>query len=136
MLAVFAPSREETRILLPELDDDAAARALAALGPSVIQKRGADGVFVVDAGARAEWRLPALATMVVDPTGAGDASVGAIGAALLAGGDLLTSASSGLRTGALAVSGHGAGALCPALAPAALSMEGPGPVTVTGFLSR
>jgi sugar/nucleoside kinase (ribokinase family) len=136
LLDIFAPSREETRLLLPGLGDDDAARALAALGPSVIQKRGADGVFVVEAGARSAWHLPALATRVVDPTGAGDASVGAIGAARLSGGDLGDSASTGLRTGALAVSGHGAGALCPALGPAVPSMEGSGPVPVTGVLAR
>lgn len=138
MLTVFAPSREETRILLPGIDDDAAARTLAALGPSIIQKRGAEGVFVVEAGTLSEFHLPALATHVVDPTGAGDASVGAIGAARLAGADLSAAASTGLRIGAVAVSGHGAGALCPALAPTELLRESPAPgtLTVTGVLAR
>jgi len=137
-LDIFTPSREETRILLPGLGDDDAARALADLGPAIIQKRGADGMFVVEAGAAGERRLPALATEVIDPTGAGDASVGAMGAARLAGSDLFAAASSGLRIGALAVSGLGAGALCPPLAPVRLPNKAPasGPVTVTGVPPR
>ena len=41
---LFAPSREETRLLLPGLNDSAALAALAAQVPIAVQKRGADGL--------------------------------------------------------------------------------------------
>ncbi|KQT83829.1 carbohydrate kinase family protein [Aurantimonas sp. Leaf443] len=116
-LAVLAPSREETRLLLPDLCDDEAARRLAELGPAVLQKRGAQGAYGVEAGGGDGWHLPAPAARLVDPTGAGDATVGAFAGARLAGGDLRGAAQAALAIGALAVSGHGAAALCPALHP-------------------
>ena len=77
-LDVFAPSREETRLLLPELDDDAAARDLARRGPAVVQKRGPDGAFVVLPRNGTEIRYDAPVVAVADPTGAGDAFAGAL----------------------------------------------------------
>jgi sugar/nucleoside kinase (ribokinase family) len=121
-LSVFAPSREETRLLLPGLDDDEATRRLARLGPAVVQKRGPEGAFCVENGAA--WNLPAPPTRVVDPTGAGDAAVGALAAARLAGCDLDAATRRALAVGALAVAGHGPAALCPALAPVSLVPEG------------
>lgn len=116
-LAVLAPSREETRLLLPGTDDDAAARRLAASGPAVVQKRGAEGAFCVEAGASAAWSVPAPEARVLDPTGAGDATVGALAAAWVSTRDLAAAVPAALMIGARTVSGHGASALCAALAP-------------------
>jgi sugar/nucleoside kinase (ribokinase family) len=80
-MSLFAASREETRILCPRLDDDAAARDLASRGPVVVQKRGAEGVFLAHHEGSAE-AFPAAPVTVVDPTGAGDAFVGALAASL------------------------------------------------------
>jgi sugar/nucleoside kinase (ribokinase family) len=110
-LRVFAPSREETRLLYPGMGDEDAARRLASMGPAVVQKLGADGLRVVTSGGRETLHLPALAAEIVDPTGAGDATVGALAAGLLAGLNLADAAQAALATGALAVSAEGPGAL-------------------------
>jgi sugar/nucleoside kinase (ribokinase family) len=115
-LSVFAPSREETRLLYPGMGDEDAARRLssmgpASMGPAVVQKLGADGLRVVTSGGRKILHLPALAAEVVDPTGAGDATVGALAAGLLAGLDIADAARVALEAGALAVSGEGPSAL-------------------------
>lgn len=104
-LAVFAPSLEETRLLCPGLGDDDAALALAARGPCIVQKRGAQGL-VVALGATLH-RLPAHPTTVIDPTGAGDATVGAIAAGLAYALPPLEAARAALAAGARAVSGLG-----------------------------
>lgn len=106
-LWIFAPSREETRLLLPGLDDDAAALALARLGPHVLQKRGADGAVAVASGTQSLVRLaaPSVARLC-DPTGAGDAAVGAL-AALMLRQPFFEAARMALAAGARAVSGIG-----------------------------
>jgi len=110
-LAVFAPSLEETRALWPELDDDAAASALAARGVNVVQKRGAQGAVAVSAHDSALVRLPAPPAQVVDTTGAGDATVGALAAMLVQGGSFVQAVRAALHTGALATTGMGPTAL-------------------------
>jgi ribokinase len=82
---LFAPSREETRLLVPGLDDDAALAALALRCPRVVQKRGADGLALLSPAHPAGLRVLARAGPVVDPTGAGDACVGALAAGLARG---------------------------------------------------
>ena len=109
-LSVFAPSREETRLLYPGMGDEDAAHRLSSMGPAVVQKLGADGLRIVCPGGEALY-LPALAAEVVDPTGAGDATVGALAAGLLAGLDIADAAHCALLAGALAVSGEGPSAL-------------------------
>jgi sugar/nucleoside kinase (ribokinase family) len=109
-LSVFAPSREETRLLYPGTGDEDAARRLSSMGAAVVQKLGADGLRIVSPGGEA-LHLPALAAEVVDPTGAGDATVGALAAGLLAGLDIAGAARGALAAGALAVSGEGPSAL-------------------------
>lgn len=106
-LHVFAPSREETRLLLPGLDDDAAALALAQLGPHVLQKRGVEGAVAVEAGTGVLVRIAApVVQCVCDPTGAGDATVGAL-AALMLKRPFLEAAEMALAAGARAVSAVG-----------------------------
>lgn len=108
-LAVFAPSREETRVLLPDLDDDEAAATLAARGCAVLQKRGAEGALAIAGGTRT--RLPAPATTPVDPTGAGDATVGALAGYMAAGIAFVDAARRALEVGARTVTQPGPGAL-------------------------
>ncbi|WP_405404991.1 carbohydrate kinase family protein [Paracoccus sp. Ld10] len=104
-LTVFAPSCEETRLLCPGLDDDHAALALAVCGTVIIQKRGAQGLVIVQ-GTDLR-RIPAHPAHVVDPTGAGDAVVGAIAAGLARGMTPFAAARSAMAIGAMAVSGLG-----------------------------
>lgn len=110
-LLAFAPSREETRSLWPELGDDAAARALAAYGVNVLHKRGAQGAVAVCAHDSALVRLVAPQAQVVDTTGAGDATVGALAAMLVQGCTFVEAARAALHTGALATTGMGPAAL-------------------------
>lgn len=117
-LAVFAPSIEETRLLCPGIGDDDAALALAACGPCIVQKRGAQGLVVAQGAAL--HRLPALHATVIDPTGAGDATVGAIAAGLARALPPLEAARAALSIGARAVSGlgpQGLGLSVPAQTP-------------------
>ncbi len=116
-LAVFAPSVEETRSLWPDLDDDAAALALASRGVDVLQKRGAQGAVAVRAHDVTVVRLAPPHAQVVDTTGAGDATVGALAAMLAQGVSFIDAARAALRTGALATTGMG---------PAALGLSAPG----------
>lgn len=106
-LHVFAPSREETRLLLPGLDDDAAALALARLGSHALQKRGVDGAVAVVAGTGVLVRIAApVVPHMSDPTGAGDATVGAL-AALMLKRPFLEAAEMALAAGAQAVTAIG-----------------------------
>jgi sugar/nucleoside kinase (ribokinase family) len=104
---LFAPSREETRCLLPGLDDDAALTALGGRCARVVQKRGADGLALVSIAHPSGLRRPALAASVVDPTGAGDACVGALGAGVARGLDDPALLALGLEVAARAVAGFG-----------------------------
>lgn len=108
---VFAPSLEETRLLCPDMSDDAAAVRLAASGCNVLQKRGADGAFAVAAHRDSGTRLAAPPTAVLDPTGAGDATLGGLAAALAAGLDFMSAARAALASGAACVRALGASAL-------------------------
>ena len=116
-LDIFAPSREETRLLCPDRDDDNAVRVLAALGCDVVQKRGADGLALCRAGSSRIVTCPAATTSVVDPTGAGDAVVGALASGLAHGLDLEDNARQAARIGARAVTGIGAAAMCAGFGP-------------------
>ena len=83
-LDLFAPSREEVRLLLPGLDDEAAQRALDARCPQVVQKRGPDGMWWSSAGLPV-YHEPSHVREIADSTGAGDAAVGALAAGLARG---------------------------------------------------
>jgi len=83
-LDLFAPSREEVRLLFPGRDDEAAQRALEARCREVVQKRGPDGMWWSRAG-HPICREPSHAREIADSTGAGDAAVGALAAGLARG---------------------------------------------------
>ncbi len=104
---LFAPSREETRRLLPGLDDEAALAVLGDICPRVVQKRGESGLALVSSAHPSGFRRPALAAPVVDPTGAGDACVGALGAGMARGLDDAALIALGLEIAARAVAGFG-----------------------------
>jgi len=106
-LACFAPSLEETRILLPELGDDDALLVLAATGAAVVQKRGADGLACCPPGSSRIEYVAAPRTIVVDPTGAGDATVGALAAGFAEGLSLIEAAAQAVLIGARTVAGRG-----------------------------
>lgn len=110
-LSCFAPSLEETRILLPDLSDAMALRYLAASGPDVVQKRGAAGMCVCAARQGLIRRVPSLAAAEVDATGAGDATVGALAVGLATGMPLHSAAGQAAGIGARTVTGHGPSAL-------------------------
>ena len=103
---VFAPSREETRLLLSRLDDDAALAALAAQVPIAVQKRGADGLALLRHGGTVLLEATQV-SKIVDTTGAGDSVVGALAAGLAQGlpdRELLVLAS---KIAAMAIAGVG-----------------------------
>ncbi len=82
-LDLFAPSREEVRLLLPGRGDALAQQLLAARCPRVVQKLGGQGLWWTSAG-HPSVEAPSRATTVVDTTGAGDATVGALASGLAA----------------------------------------------------
>lgn len=96
-LALFAPSREETALL----------GTLS--GCPVAEKRGAEGILLDRDGARHRFAPPAVA--VLDPTGAGDATVGAVAAGLAHGMPLEDALHRAVAIGARAVTAHGPAAL-------------------------
>ena len=106
-LSVFAPSCEETRLLFAGQSDDEAAQSLARCGVHVLQKRGADGALAVLAGAQHSVKLAAWPAKVSDPTGAGDATLGALAAHLAFGLPFLAAAQEALKAGAKTVAAIG-----------------------------
>jgi len=88
-------------------DDDAAVVAeLRGLGvASVVLTRGAAGALVSDASG--SWSVPSPRVRAVDSSGAGDAFVGALSAALAGGSSLLEAAQEAVRVGAYSVTTAG-----------------------------
>ena len=98
-------------MLLPLLDEDAAATWLARNGARVLHKRGARGALAIEAQDSARRVICAPVATVVDATGAGDATVGALAARWAAGSEFLDAAEAALITGALTTGGLGPVAL-------------------------
>jgi ribokinase len=93
LVAVYLPSRQEARLMLGHDAPEDAARAFAAAGARVaVIKLGAEGSLVCEAGRSVVHHVPAVATTVVDPTGAGDAYCGAFGIIYARSGDALEAA--------------------------------------------
>jgi sugar/nucleoside kinase (ribokinase family) len=108
---VLLPSRVQLR----PLGDDprtAAARLSAEFDSAVIARLDVDGMYVVHQG-RA-WHVVDDAVRVEETTGAGDASAGAIVAALAIGADLATAAMFGAGIARIALSGWGSAGLISA----------------------
>jgi fructoselysine-6-P-deglycase FrlB-like protein/sugar/nucleoside kinase (ribokinase family) len=126
LVDVFLPSREELADLLGYDDPP---RALAQLSREmglhrVVVKAGKDGALVWDQLRSAAVTVEAVATRVVDVTGAGDAFCGGLAAGLANGQDLIQAARRGAVSAAFATEGFGSLALAsvsPARATARLT---------------
>jgi sugar/nucleoside kinase (ribokinase family) len=102
--ALVLPSRVQLRLIDP--DPLAAARAIRAhLGLDVIARLDRDGMVVISADG--EWSVRDPDVRLVETTGAGDSSAGAIVAAWTAGADLPTAAAYGVSVARLALSDWG-----------------------------
>jgi ribokinase len=125
---VLLPNAQEAQRLSGEDDVEAAARWLAAKGPTVVVKRGADGALAVGGGAdravpseaadRDVVRVAAPPVDPVDATGAGDSFDAGFLAARLAGEGLAGALALGCACGALSTRAAGGTAGQPTLAEA------------------
>jgi sugar/nucleoside kinase (ribokinase family) len=78
-LTAFLPSEEELRSLFQGRSEDLweMAEALAAYGCEIVViKGGESGQLLYDGANRSRWEIPAYASRIEDPTGAGDAFCG------------------------------------------------------------
>lgn len=100
------PSFDDMKAIYPDKDEDAIADHLLALGcRNVVLKMGARGCMVCQKNART--RLPSLATLVVDTTGAGDCFDAGFIAGLVNGMSPEQAASVGLETAAACIRNTG-----------------------------
>lgn len=102
--AVLLPSRLQLALLGADVRD-CAWRIASELDRPVVARLDRDGMYVTDG--RAAWSVRDRAVQVRETTGAGDASAGAVIAALGAGADLPTSAAFGASVARLAISDWG-----------------------------
>lgn len=100
------PNRDEARVLADTDDPAAAARLLARDYGAAVVSAGPDGAYWSDGTDLVH--APAVATRVVDTTGAGDACTAGYLAAWLEGGDPLTCLQAAMTLAARAVATHGA----------------------------
>jgi sugar/nucleoside kinase (ribokinase family) len=106
-LAVFAPTEEQTRLLMPARTDSEAAHALARLGPAVVQSSTDGSTLVVEAGGGWSQRLNGPPVARRERTGSSQARTGALAAALSHGLDLAEAATVAMVAGTQADSGVG-----------------------------
>ena len=109
-LTAFTPSEEELRQLFWGETHDLweMAEELGNFGCQIIIiKRGKEGQFLYDAGAKKRWKLPAYASRVADPTGAGDAFCGGFLAGFEQTEDPLRAAAYGNVSASLSMEGSG-----------------------------
>ncbi|OSP54720.1 carbohydrate kinase family protein [Pseudoruegeria sp. SK021] len=106
---VFAPSLDEAQLLTGETDEARIIACLTTVAPRLLLKRGVRGLLHWQDG---ETRICAPPPRTaIDPTGAGDATVGAITAAIALGCSVDAQLRAGAAAGALAVSKTGPDAL-------------------------
>ncbi len=103
---VFAPSRAEVALLVPDGNDEARHHGIAMHAPALVEKRGPEGFWLTTRDVLRR-PIPSVATSVTDATGAGDASVGAIAAGLARGLDVEAAVRRAAEIAALAVGGVG-----------------------------
>ena len=104
---LFIPSIEELAELTGAADPVAALGALAAAGvPKAVVKVGADGAYLRDASGTVS-HVPALATSVGDPTGAGDTFCGGVAAGLALGHALVDAVALGAAVAGTAIASTG-----------------------------
>ena len=109
---VLVPNEGEAMMLSGEADAAAAAIALSRLAGTVVLTRGEHGVIVARDGAIVAT-VAAVATDVVDTTGAGDTFTGVLVAGLAAGDELDRALDSAAAAAAIAVSRRGAAEAMP-----------------------
>lgn len=128
---VLLPSRVQLTTVDP--DPRAAARKLATtLGVSVAARLDVEGIYTTDRFG-ADWSVYDTDLQVMDTTGAGDASAGALLAALTAGADLVTAAAFGVSAARIVLSDWGHHALART-APLTEPLPGIHTVRMTGVL--
>ena len=109
-LTAFMPSEEEVRQLFWGETHDLweMAEELGKLGCQLIViKRGKEGQLLYDTQAKKRWKLPAYASRVADPTGAGDAFCGGFLAGFQQSEDPLRAAAYGNVSASLSMEGSG-----------------------------
>ncbi len=116
-LDYFLPSRQDVEAMLPGLSDIDALRHIRESNPEtavIAVKRGGEGVIIHAAGAADYVSMPAIASQVVDATGAGDAFCGGFLIGHVESGDAIEAAARGSVSASFAVAGLGASALLTA----------------------
>lgn len=106
---VLAPSLDEAALLTGESDETRILLRLSEVAPRIILKRGARGLLDWQGGVR-HTHAP-VPCKAVDPTGAGDASMGAIAAAIALGQGVEDQLNAGAAAGSNVVQGPGPDAL-------------------------
>ncbi|WP_157937709.1 carbohydrate kinase family protein [Oceaniglobus roseus] len=106
---VFAPSLDEAQLLTGETEDAAILSKLSRVAPRIILKRGTRGLMALQDGRTTLHESPP--EPAVDPTGAGDACIGAIAAAIALGLGVEEQLAAGASAGALTVGRPGPEAL-------------------------
>jgi len=101
----FLPNDAEARKIMGVDRTAAAAAGLARHGPTVVVKRGRDGVLVHSGDT--SWSLTAQPVAAVDSTGAGDNFNAGFLTGIAAGLDLATACALGSACGAMATQGYG-----------------------------
>ena len=106
----FLPSEEELRSLFWGETNDLweMARRISEYGPQIVViKRGSQGQMLYDVPGNHRYELPAYASRMVDPTGAGDAFCGGFLAGFQKTNDPLLSALPGSVSASLKIEGSG-----------------------------
>jgi sugar/nucleoside kinase (ribokinase family) len=111
----FVPNEDEALRYTRSHNVRAATALLAERVGMVCTTRGAAGAFAVDAGTGEQVEVPAPATTVLDPTGAGDCFVAAFAAGRIAGFDLRTTVAFAVVSASLSVARLGGASSAPGL---------------------
>ena len=109
-ITIFQPSEDELRALFWGETNDLweMARRVSEYGPQIVViKRGSHGQMVYDVPGNHRYEIPAYASRMVDPTGAGDAFCGGFLAGFQKTNDPLISALHGSVSASLKIEGSG-----------------------------